>query len=78
MAQMDDPRFRAEKLKGMLRDAMDRAKQETSQVDDVQARALFEVTAEVLGGLVNSYEHYEAGTEPAWRRRDAGVVTTPR
>ncbi len=78
MAQMEDPRYRAERLKGMLRDCMQRAQQETTQVDDVQARALFEVTAEVLGGLVQSYEHYEAGTEPAWRRAGAGTATIPR
>ncbi|HEY3318541.1 MAG TPA: hypothetical protein VGK50_08980 [Coriobacteriia bacterium] len=65
---MDDPRFRAERLKGTLREAMQRAQQETAQVDDEQARALFAVTAEVLGGLVHAYEQYEAGTEPAWRR----------
>lgn len=78
MAGMDDPRFRADRVKGMLRDVMQRAQQETAQVDDAQARALFEVTAEVLGGLVNSYEHYEAGTEPAWRQPDLGHVTAPR
>ncbi len=68
MAQMEDPRFRADQLKDMLRGAMQRAKQETAQVEDIQARALFEVTAEVLGGLVDSFEHYEAGTGPAWQR----------
>jgi hypothetical protein len=74
---MDDPRFRAERVKGMLRDAMDRARQDIVELEDVQARALFETTAEVLGGLVNSFEHYEAGTEPAWRRRGSGNVTVP-
>jgi hypothetical protein len=77
MAQMDDPRFRAEKLKQMLREAMERARQDIVELDDVQARALFETTAEVLGGLVNTFEHYEAGTEPAWRRPGTGNVTIP-
>lgn len=78
MAQMDDPRFRAERLKGELHGAMERARRESVELDDPQAAALFEVTAEVLGGLVNAFEHYEAASEPVWRRRDIGHVTAPR
>lgn len=75
MARMDDPRFRAERLKGALREVMQRAEQDIPQLDDPQARALFEVTAEVLGGLVHACEHYEAGTEPAWKRPETAGLT---
>lgn len=33
----------------------------------MKAQALFETTAEVLGGLVHAYEHAEKKTEPAWQ-----------
>jgi hypothetical protein len=36
-------------------------------VEDPRALALFETTAEVLGGLITAYEHYEHGAEEAWR-----------
>jgi len=44
--------------------------QDVSKVEDLRATALFETTAEVLGGLITAYEHYERGAEEA--RRDEG------
>ena len=78
MAQMDDPRFRAERLKGELRGTMERARRESVEIDDPQAAALFEVTAEVLGGLVNAFEHYEAATSPCGGAASVPPVTAPR
>lgn len=78
MARMDDPRYRAEQLKGELRGVMQRAQRESVELDDPQGAALFEVTAEVLGGLVNALEHYEAATEPVWRRREVPPMSAPR
>jgi hypothetical protein len=37
------------------------------KVDDPKAQALFETTAEVLGGLVVAFEHFERRSEAAWR-----------
>jgi len=50
----------------MLRDVQDHARSDTQQVNDPKARALFETTAEVLGGLITAYEHYQQNA-PAWR-----------
>jgi hypothetical protein len=44
----------------------DHARSDTQQVNDPKARALFETTAEVLGGLITAYEHYQQNA-PAWR-----------
>jgi hypothetical protein len=63
----DDPRHHTIKLKGMLRDVVQHAREDVEKVDDPRAKALFETTAEVLTGLVNAYEHFERGSEPAWR-----------
>lgn len=53
-----------DKLAG-LKDEMRSA---VGQVDDVQAKALLETGAEVLGGLGKAFVDYVAGTERAWKR----------
>jgi hypothetical protein len=63
----DDPRRHTIKLKGMLDDVVQHAREDVDKVDDPRAKALFETTAEVLTGLVNAYEHFERRSEPAWR-----------
>jgi hypothetical protein len=51
----------------MLSDVREHLRQDVSKVEDPRAEALFETTAEVLGGLITAYEHYERGAEAAWR-----------
>jgi hypothetical protein len=63
----DDPRIHTERIKAMLDDVVEHVRADVVRVDDPRARALFEVTAEVLTGLKVSYQHYEEGSEPAWR-----------
>ena len=63
----DDPRRHTIKLKGMLHEVVQHAREDVDKVDDPRAKALFETTAEVLTGLVNAYEHFERRSEPAWR-----------
>ena len=63
----NDPRHHSIKLKQMLHDAGEHARQDVEKVDDPKARALFEVTAEVLEGLTKAFQHYEEKSEPAWR-----------
>ena len=58
------------KIRGMLSDVRNHLREEVSKVEDPRAEALFETTAEVLGGLITAYEHYERGAEEAWRVRD--------
>jgi hypothetical protein len=62
-----DPRHHTIKIRGMLSDVREHLRQDVSKVEDPRAEALFETTAEVLGGLITAYEHYERGAEAAWR-----------
>lgn len=39
----------------------------TRQFDEPKAQALFETSAEVLGGLRTEFQHYESGAEAAMR-----------
>lgn len=63
----DDSREHARRIKGMLREARDHVRQDVSRVSDPKAQALFETSAEVLGGLITAYEHFEQRSEAAWR-----------
>ena len=61
-----DPRYHIANIKSMLREAQSHARGDTEKVDDPKARALFQTTAEVLGGLIKAYDDYELGAR-AWR-----------
>ncbi|NUR23233.1 hypothetical protein [Frateuria sp.] len=63
----EDPREHTRRIKGMLREAMDLVRQDVPKVSDPKAQALFETSAEVLGGLITAYEHFEQRSEDAWR-----------
>ena len=64
-----DPRHHTAKIEDMLNGVIAHAREDVSKVEDPRARALFETTAEVLTGLVRAYEHFDQGSEKAWRDR---------
>jgi hypothetical protein len=39
----------------------------SADLTDPKAQALFETSAEVLGGLIKAFDHYENKTEKAWQ-----------
>jgi hypothetical protein len=61
-----DPRHHTQKLKQMLNDTAEHARQDVSKVSDPKAQALFETTAEVLKGLVKAFDDFEQKRERAW------------
>lgn len=62
-----DPRHHTQKIKGMLDDLIRHVREDVGKVDEPKAQALFETTAEVLGGLKTAYDHYEDNQEPGMR-----------
>jgi hypothetical protein len=62
-----DPKVHVQNIRTMLTEAADHARRDVGVVHEPQARALFETTAEVLGGLIRAYDHYAAGEEEAWK-----------
>ncbi len=50
-----------------LQNLIDHLREDIEKVDEPQAKALFETSAEVLIGLVRAMEHYERKSEPAWQ-----------
>jgi len=62
-----DSRDHTARIKTMLKDVSDHAREDVAKVIDPKAQVLFETTAEVLQGLVQAYDHFEEKSEAAWR-----------
>lgn len=54
-------------IRGRLDELVDRLHAVIQEVDEPQAMALCETSAEVLKGLRTAFEHYEKKNEAAWR-----------
>lgn len=52
-----------------LTDTIAHLRSDITKVEEPQLKAMFETSAEVLGGLVKAFEDYEKKNEPAWRKR---------
>ena len=63
-----DPRRHTQKLRSMLDELAQHAREDVGKIDEPKAQALFETTAEVCLGLAKAFEHYEEQSEPAWKR----------
>jgi hypothetical protein len=53
-------------MKGMLPDAINRAREDVGRIEDPIGQALFETT-ETLGGSIRAYEAYESRSEDTRR-----------
>ncbi len=62
-----DPIRHTQNVRERLTDLIDHLRRDVEQVEEPQAKALFETSAEVLGGLAKAFEHYETRAEEAWR-----------
>lgn len=62
-----DPRYHAANVKKMLGELIQHLRDDTKQIREPKAQALFETSAEVLKGLETAFAHYEQGAEPAMR-----------
>lgn len=62
-----DPRTHTQNIGRMMEELVNHLREDVEKVDDPQARALFEVSAEVIQSLQRSFEHFESKTEKAWR-----------
>jgi uncharacterized membrane-anchored protein YhcB (DUF1043 family) len=62
-----DPRHHTRKMRQRLTETMDHLRRDIDEVDEPQLKAMFETSAEVLGGLVKAFRDYEEKNESAWR-----------
>jgi hypothetical protein len=62
-----DPRYHTQNVGRMMQELINHLREDVEKVDDPQAKALFEVSAEVVAGLQRAFEHFETKSEKAWR-----------
>lgn len=62
-----DPRHHTQKMQQHLLETMDHLREDIEKVDEPQLKAMFETSAEVLGGLKKAFSDYEQKNEAAWQ-----------
>ena len=62
-----DPRHHTQKMQKALHDITNHLREDVQKVDEPQLKAMFETSAEVLGGLEKAFRDYEQKNEKAWR-----------
>jgi hypothetical protein len=63
-----DPKVHTATVRKAMKELIDHLRRNVERVDEPRAQALFETSAEVLKGLVQTYDDYDAAEEPAFRR----------
>lgn len=64
-----DPKAHTQNFRSGLQEMVDHLRKDISKVDEPQAKALFETSAEVINGLITAFKHYEEKNEEAWNKR---------
>jgi hypothetical protein len=62
-----DPKVHTANIKREFRALINHLREDVEKVDDPSAKALFETSAEVIGGLEKASSDYEEKKEPAWQ-----------
>src|SRR5262245_39776531 len=55
----NDPRHHTRRMRERLEETMNHLREDIGKVDEPQFRAMFETSAEVLGGLIKAFRDYE-------------------
>jgi len=63
-----DPIHHTQKMKHRLEETIEHLRADIEKVDEPQLKAMFETSAEVLGGLAKAFSDYERKNESAWRQ----------
>lgn len=64
-----DPKAHAKNLCQHITDLKNHFREDIRVVDDPRAKALFETSAEVLGGLEKALKDFQLENEEAWKDR---------
>ena len=68
LSEDHDPIHHTQKMKHRLEETIEHLRADIEKVDEPQLKAMFETSAEVLGGLAKAFSDYERRNEPAWRQ----------
>jgi hypothetical protein len=62
-----DTRYHVQTMKARLQEMITHLRVDIDKLDEPQVKAMFETSAEVLGGLTKAFSDYEHKNEKAWR-----------
>jgi len=62
-----DPHHHVSNVEARFAELIEHLREDVKKIDEPRAKALFETSAEVLGGLKKAFHDYEQKNEPAWR-----------
>jgi hypothetical protein len=62
-----DPRHHARYMRAHLPKLIDHLRSDIKKMEEPRAKAMFETSAEVLGGLKKAFSDYDQRSESAWR-----------
>jgi len=62
-----DPRYHTQQMQERFQQLIDHLREDIDKVNEPQFKAMFETSAEVLGGLKKAFGDYEKKNESAWR-----------
>ena len=62
-----NPRHHTQKMQKALQEIKDHLREDIEKVEEPQLKAMFETSAEVLGGLIKAFSDNEKKNESAWR-----------
>lgn len=63
----EDPKEHTRNIKEEFKKLSDHLREDVEKVNDPKAKALFEVSAEVIDGLEKAFTDYETKNEAAWK-----------
>jgi len=61
------PHHHVQNVSKRFQDLIDHLRSDIEKIEEPRAKAMFETSAEVLGGLKKAFHDYETENEPAWR-----------
>ena len=69
VSSIDKTKHHTKKMRQRLEETMKHLREDVGKVDEPQFKAMFETSAEVLGGLIKAFRDYEQKNEKAWQRQ---------
>ena len=74
MKDEQNPLHHTRKMAKRLSETIEHLRADIDKVDEPQFKAMFETSAEVLGGLVKAFHDYEKKNEAAWSKPGPNVA----
>ena len=66
-SEQRNPHHHVRKVAGRFQELIDHLRSDIDKIDEPRCKAMFETSAEVLGGLKKAFADYETKNEAAWR-----------